>query len=243
MKKVLCAAALIAALCVPSFGAVKVIPYPPEAETKIDGASAAPAEINHKGSAYFDTGTDFYEAASTDSRIILKHYPTYQQTTEYTCGPAAALTVMYYYGVEEYDEASLAVGMKTQGYPIGTNPKDMLAFFDGIGWKTQSSLTHPRFEEYADFMKFVRENLSAGIPIMVENVEWGGHWRVIIGYDTMSTENTLDDVLIMADPYDTSDHQQDGYCVNNGERFYAMWFDHSMLPENQRIQPFIIAHP
>lgn len=240
MKKALCVIAVLAVLSVPCFGGVRVIPFPPEAETNIDGASAAPAEINHKGSVYFDTGIDFYEAASTDSRIILKHYPTYQQTTEYTCGPAAALTVLYYYGVEKYNEASLAVGMKTQGYPIGTNPKDMLAFFDGIGWKTQSSLTHPRFEEYADFMKFVRENLSAGIPIMVENVEWGGHWRVIIGYDTMSTENTLDDVLIFADPYDTSDHKQDGYTVGNAERFYAMWFTHDTPPEEQ---VFITAHP
>ena len=242
MKKVLCAIAVSAFLCVPSFGAVRVIPYPPEAETNIEGPSAAPAEINHKGSAYFNT-IDFYEAVSTDTRIILEHYPTYQQTTEYTCGPAAALTVLYYYGVEKYNEADLARDMKTQGYPIGTNPKDMLAFFDRIGWKTQSSLTHPHFEEYADFMKFVRENLSAGIPIMVENVEWGGHWRVIIGYDTMGTESESNDVLILADPYDTSDHQQDGYVVNSAERFFYMWFDHSMLPEDQRNQPFIVAHP
>ena len=81
------------------------------------------------------------------------------------------------------------------------------------------------------------------VPIMVENVEWGGHWRVIIGYDTMGTNNTLDDVLILVDPYDTCDHKQDGYVVNNGEKFFSMWFDHSMLPEEQKEQPFIIARP
>ena len=80
-------------------------------------------------------------------------------------------------------------------------------------------------------------------PIMVENVEWGGHWRVIIGYDTCGTENTLDDVLIMADSYDTSDHYQDGYAVNNAERFFSMWFDSSMFPKKQRNQPWIIAKP
>ena len=57
------------------------------------------------------------------------------------------------------------------------------------------------------------------------------------------TSSTLDDVLIMADPYDTCDHKQDGYAVNNGEKFYSMWFDHSMLPEEQANQPFITAHP
>ena len=244
MKKALSLIFALAVMCSASYGAVRVIPYPESWDTKSEGASSAPAEINHKGSVYFDTGIDFYEAASTDSRIILRNYPTYQQTRENTCGPAAALTVLYYYGVKDYDEMSLAREMKTRPYPIGTNPKDMLAFFERIGWKTQSSINRDkRFDEYADFMKFVQDNLKAGIPIMVENVEWGGHWRVIIGYDTMNTESEADDVLIMMDPYDTSDHQQDGYCVNNGERFYYTWFDHSMLPEDQRDQPFIIAHP
>ena len=144
--------------------------------------------------------------------------------------------------MRDYDEMSLSVEMKTQPYPIGTNPGDMLAFFERLGWKTQSNLTHPRFDDYFKFRDFVIENLSEGVPVMVENVEWGGHWRVIIGYDTMNTENTLDDVLIIADPYDTSDHKQDGYCVNNAERFFSMWLDPHM-PEGQREQAFITAHP
>ncbi len=43
--------------------------------------------------------------------------------------------------------------------------------------------------------------------------------------------------------YDTGDHRQDGYAVNNAWKFFSMWFDHSMLPENQRNQPWIIARP
>ena len=227
--------------CVAYGEELRVIPYPEGLDTKSEGASSAPENINHNFSIYFDTLTDYFELKSSNNRVILTHYPTYQQTRENTCGPAAALTVLYYFGVRDYDEMTLAQEMKTQPYPIGTNPKDMLAFFEKIGWKTQSSLTHSRFEDYIEFKNFILESLTAGVPVMVENVEWGGHWRVIIGYDTMGTENTLDDVLIMADPYDTCDHKQDGYVVNNGEKFYSMWFDHSMLPEEQKEQPFIIA--
>ena len=133
--------------------------------------------------------------------------------------------------------------MKTQGYPIGTNPLNMVKFFQKIGWEVRSSLDAPGFGTYTAFKEFVQKNLSQGVPIMVENVEWGGHWRVIIGYDTLGTKSTLDDVLIMADPYDTCDHNQDGYVVQNGEKFYSMWFDHSMLPKKQRSQPWIIAQP
>ena len=220
----------------------KVIPYPAGIGTAVEGAASAPQEINHPHSIYFSEN-DYFTMTNTENRTILRHCPTYQQTTEYTCGPAAALTVLYYYGNKDFDEVSLAKGMKTQGYPIGTNPQNMVKFFQGIGWEVRSSLDSPGFATYAAFQDFVQKNLGHGVPIMVENVEWGGHWRVIIGYDTLGTKSTLDDVLIMADPYDTCDHNQDGYVVQNGEKFYSMWFDHSMLPKKQRNQPWILAQP
>ena len=222
---------------------LKVIPYPAGTDTQTEGASSAPENINHARSMYFDTMTDYFDLKSNEHLVILSHYPTYQQTRENTCGPAAALTVLYYYGNTDYTEASLAVEMKTQPYPIGTNPKDMLAFFEKLGWKTDSNLTHKPFDDYDSFKNFVIKNLKLNVPIMVENVEWGGHWRVIIGYDDLGTDSTLDDVLIMVDPYDTCDHKQDGYTVNNSEKFYSMWFDHSMLPKEQSHQPFITACP
>ena len=68
-------------------------------------------------------------------------------------------TVLYYYGNTDYTEADLAVEMRTQPYPIGTNPKNMLAFFEKLGWKTDSSLTHKPFVDYDSFKNFVIENL------------------------------------------------------------------------------------
>ena len=222
---------------------VRVIPYPAGLDIKTEGASSAPAEINHKKSPYFKH-LDLFEMKSIPGRrVMLTHYPTYQQSREYTCGPAAALTVLYWYGNKNYDEMSLTKGMKTQGYPIGTSLGNMVEFFKGIGWNVKSGLQADKFNSFADFRAFLLEPLSHGQPVLVENVEWGGHWRVIIGYDNMETESTLDDVLIFVDPYDTCDHQQDGYTVGNAEKFFSMWFDHSMLPEKERYPPWIIATP
>ncbi len=218
------------------------IPYPAGLNTTEEGASSYPAEINHRHSEYF-VDNDYFNMKSNDHRIILSHFPTYQQTREYTCGPAAGLTVLYYFGNQNYDEMSLAEGMKTQGYPIGSNPKDMADFFRSIGWYVDTSLEHEKFEDYSAFQNWVVENLKSNTPIMVENIEWGGHWRVIIGYDSIGTETSGDDVLIFVDPYDTSDHDQDGYAVGNGERFFYTWFDHSMLPKDQAEQPWIITRP
>lgn len=207
-----------------------------------NGAASVPAEINHEDSIYF-AAPDFYNMTSSGSLIILPQYPTFQQTTEYTSGPAAALTVLRYYDNNFYDEMKIAAEMKSQAYPIGTSLSNMVKFFEKIGWKVQSSLNSKPLEGSYAFKDFVIENLKNGRPIMVENVEFGGIWRVIIGYDSMGTDSTFDDVLIFADPYDTSDHKQDGYAIGSARHFLAMWFDHSMLPKKERTKPFIVASP
>ena len=96
MKKKILLAMLAGILSINTAFAEK-IPYPENLDTKTEGASAAPDEINHGNSIYFPQ-IDFENLPSTDDRIILKDYPTYQQTRENTCGPAAALTVLYFYG-------------------------------------------------------------------------------------------------------------------------------------------------
>ncbi len=221
---------------------LRTIPYPAGTDTKAEGASSAPKEIDHSDSIYF-TQTDYFNLPSTATRYMITHYPTYQQTREYTCGPAAVLTVLYYYNQQDQTEATLSKGMHTQPYSIGTSLGDMVKYLKKQGWQVESSLDYKPFDTYEKFQGFVTACLKKGMPVLVENVEWGGHWRVIIGYDTMGTSSPLDDVLIMADPYDTGDHKQDGYAINNGEKFYAMWFDHSMLPKSQTNQPWLVVYP
>ena len=92
------------------------IPYPEGLHANGEGAWSAPQEINHVDSPYF-TEIDVYRLENIPGRrVVLNHYPSYQQTTEYTCGPAAAITVLYWYGNKDYDEVSLTKEMKTRGY-------------------------------------------------------------------------------------------------------------------------------
>ncbi len=248
MKKKAAATLMAAMLCMGTVFAAPtekegVIPYPAGMEPNHEGAWSAPQEINHVDSTYF-TDLDIYQLESINGRrVVLPHYPSYQQTTEYTCGPAAALTVLHWYGNKDYDELRLAKEMKTKPYPYGTNVKNMVAFFEKIGWSVESSLRADKINRDSDFMAFLWYHLEKGRPVLVENVEWGGHWRVIVGYDTMGTESLLDDMLIFADPYDTCDHRQDGYTTQNASKFFSMWFDHSCLPKNEQYQPWIVAYP
>ena len=116
-----------------------------------------------------------------------------------------------FFGNHNFDEIIFAKLMSTDTH-VGTSPSNIVKFLREIGWNFQNSLDNPSFEISNDFQKFVIKNLSEGKPILVEKVEFDGHWGVIIGIDTIGTGNILyDNILIIEDSYDTSDHKKDGY--------------------------------
>ena len=45
---------------------------------------------------------------------------------------------------------------------------------------------------------FFISTIDSGTPILINWVDWVGHWQVLIGLDTCGTDDVLDDVLIMA---------------------------------------------
>jgi hypothetical protein len=209
----------------------ETIPFPPGIE--LGGAAAYLGTVDHHPSPYYKH-PDFYHQCNTDSLTILPRFKTYQQTTEYTCGPAALVMAAYYRG-EYLNELTVAAEAGTTE-SNGTSTEQMVNYLAANGWTVRSSLTEPNLGS----LKFIKRQIQKGNPVMVEWVDWAGHWQVVIGYDDMGTPaNEADDVLIMADPYDTSDHLQDGYGIIQADRFQYMWFDHNLLPKGQRQRQWI----
>lgn len=158
----------------------------------------------------------------------------YQQTTEYTCGPAALLAVARFYELSGSDESAAAemriareagtrdpAALKPGERP-GTRPEEMQAWLQAKGLAAALE-----FEERGDgsALQKLRENIRRGTPTLVEWIELAGHWVVAVGYDDRGSADPSDDVLIFADPYDRYDDHPDGYTFANAERFYWMWFD------------------
>lgn len=228
-QKKLFAALLVAASALLMLGMSNEnqIPYPSNYDTKSAGASSYNGLANVPKSPYFQQ-LDFYNMQPTDSLVLLPKFRTYQQTTEYTCGPAAALMVVeHFQGRSEEDELAIGKIMGTKSY-TGTNTKGMVKYFKKKGWQVTSSADKDKTPQNTqEFKAFVVE-----------------HWRVIIGYDTMGTDDiTSSDVLIMADPYDTADHLQDGYVVVPAEKFFYMWFDSHLFAAGDRKQQWLAAEP
>lgn len=223
----------------------KTIPYPEKYADNLhqDGASSFGGMTDHNRSKYY-VANDFYNMKSAGTLHILNRFETYQQTTEYTCGAACALMVLNWFGKKKYHE--IAVSQLIESHPCkGSTVENIADFFDLIGWDVDShSNTDRRFETIEEVESFFVNTIDSGTPIMVDWVDWAGHWQVLIGIDTCSSETPYDDVLIFADPYDVTDHKQDGYYTFPLGRFFGMWREGACAEKAEPyVQPFIIAKP
>ena len=185
-----------------------------------DGADSVERLGDHPDSPYF-SHLDFYYMTSTDTLTILTNFKTIQQSSEWSCGVASALMTLEWYGLRgDYTEETLASLRSNGTTPEATSLSQMIEMFEGVGGFTCYSAIDAGEDVYDIFtFDYIQETLAAGNPIMIGWNDWGGHWQVIIGYDNMGTETAQDDVIIVADPYDTTDHNQDGYGVYPAERF------------------------
>jgi len=170
------------------------------------------------------------EAESTDSLTLLEGFRTTQQVTEWSCGPASALMVMDWFGMNDEGLTELDLARLRQGGAAGgtlvDGEKEIFAGLNtdyGQDWVCFSMRDYAAAHPDAWVGDLIPDLLAEGIPMLVAWDEWGGHWQVIIGYDDMGTEATQDDVLVMADAYDTTDHDQDGYFLESFERLVYGW--------------------
>ncbi|MFA6331654.1 MAG: C39 family peptidase [Methanoregula sp.] len=183
------------------------------------------------------TGIVFDTLKSNDHLTLIPLKSFRQQVTNYTCGPVAAMTVLSYYGMPanntDADEIRIAQEMGTSAN--GTNPEQIASWFNRNGWNATWGT--------GGTGQMLRDNLEAGIPTMVEWIDWGGHWVVVVGYDTRGTETVWDDVIICADSVDSHDDRVDGITYANYGEFDAMWFDAHYFPANMSNRAYVIAVP
>lgn len=231
------------------------------------GADAADNGGDNQKSKYYKIN-DFYNMKDDKDLTIIEHYKPILQTTEWSCGVSMASGVLYNLGIKDYTEETCSTKASSND-KTGTSLDGLVALFQGIpevkivesapygpgatekpptfsAMSLYTSENKDDSEKYVDnakdsyFVKWLTSYLKKDIPIMVDWSDWGGHWQAIIGYDTNGTAIIGDDVLIFADPYDTTDHWQDGYYTYPLERFFYQWKE-GFEPYQEQV--FIVVEP
>lgn len=192
---------------------------------------------------------DYYNMQNSQTRLILSNYKAFQQTMASSCGICSTLSVLNYYDVDvtKYDELWLTekyceVNDKETIKNVGVGSSGLKKLVAVLGFNSQSASYSKAnyvdensmiFSTYETFTKWVTENLQKGTPMPISWRPMNGHWEVIIGYDTMGTENPYDDVIVLADSHDTYDHYQDGYNTLPAYQFYRQWYNGSFTYNQQ----------
>ena len=206
-------------------------------------------EYNVKDSAYY-IAPDFYNLPSTEQRIILPQFKSYQQTMQDSSGIACLLMVLNQMGQDvktTHTELALTERYEkvngTTVYKNGTTAEGLAALVAdlGLGYETTCGTDNLPFLPDASrnnvqilARDLFREALEAGKFVLVRYQSPTGYgWKLVIGYDTMgNVKNTQsqsesdaggDDVLIFAEPNDGADHLQDGYATERMQDFAAWW--------------------
>ena len=203
-------------------------------EDRIEGAKQLQGIHDILNTSYFGK-IDFYNKKSDSNILILENFKTYQQTSEYSCGCSSLIMSFYYLNKTEISERDCVyksntgtdIKKNTHG-TIGVFPTDLEKAIINYGFDFESNRNftdeNTPIKNELNFSNYIKNAIKNKEPIIILTTEWGGHYQVIIGYDNMGTENyILDDVLIIADPYDSSDHIQDGYVVYNYIRYFYLF--------------------
>ena len=221
------------------------IPYPEKCGSRPaeSGAASFRGATDHVQSRYY-VANDFFHMNSDATLHILNQFKTYQQTTEYTCGAASSLMVLNWFGEEQYHEQAVAALLESH-CTKGSSVENIADLFDLIGWNVEYHASeNPKFQTVEEAEQAIIRYIDRGIPIMVDWVDWAGHWQVLIGIDTCGTDTPYDDVLIFADPYDVTDHNQDGYYTFPLGRFFGMWREGPCAEKiHPYLQPYVAAWP
>lgn len=213
------------------------------------GADAYDNAGDHEDNYFYSM--DFYNAQDTSTFHIIPNYQTYQQTDEYTCGACSALMALNNFGMLG-DETESTLWDLAEGTDDGLSLKQVMKIFDSIGgFDLDSTYDHMDDEGNLDedyftpenMSQVIQENVEDNVPTLIDWRDWGGHWQSIIGYDNMGTETIGDDVIVVADSYDTSDHDQDGYGVYGYERFFYNWYPAVSLEPEEQAYLYVAPRP
>jgi len=183
--------------------------------------------------------------SSTKNLTMLK-VKGYQQTEDYSCGPASVMSLMNYYGMLKDSDMNKSTELKIikemgTTKESGSSPQQIITWLKNHGFDVKSGINGT--------LSMLQDNLKNGIPTIVEWMDWGGHWEIVTGYDAVGkTYDNDKDTIFFANPSAHFENANikffNGITKFNPDRFASMWFDAQYFNPGHLVKGiYIIAVP
>jgi hypothetical protein len=137
---------------------------------------------------------NFYDMQPSPSFVSLG-VKGYQQTFDYSCGPSSVMSLLHWYGVLGDQDMNRDTEMRYIqdmhcNPSFGTRSQDIAAWLNENGFDAQARV-NGTVDELIGYLK-------EGVPVLVEWLDWGGHWVVLTGFFASLDER--ESTLFFADP-------------------------------------------
>jgi hypothetical protein len=156
---------------------------------------------------------DGYHVPNPHKHLVLTNVYSYQQTTNYTCGPAVVMTLMLHYGklspgdMNHQTEMRIASEMGTT--ILGTSQSAMAAWLSKNGFSVSSGQDAT--------IDMLINNINRGVPTIIAWNDFSEHSMLVVGYNSEGVTPTgSKDVIFTADPASS------GYIEENGASLYGI---------------------
>lgn len=141
------------------------------------------------GSRYASDGISFniphYNLQYQDAKLL--RLGNYIQTTDYTCGPAAVMNLLYYYNMLTAHEMNKQTEMRL-AREMGTT-RDGTSLYSVEAWLSNNGF-HVDYGTHITSDKII-DNINNGIPTFII---FDKHWMIARGYSNQ-TRNTNNDII------------------------------------------------
>ena len=172
----------------------------------------------------------------------------YQQTTDFTCAPAAVMSLLHWYKLLPQKDLNAQTEMRI-AQEMGTrdlkSPQPGTTTTEIVNWLERNGFAVVSGQDGS--LELLRSYLNKGIPVLVEWIDWGGHWVVATGYHAAyESPSKGPDTIFFADPASrwANPNNPDGISSFNAWRFRDMWFDAQYLnPGKITRNVYIVAVP
>jgi hypothetical protein len=183
---------------------------------------------------------------SMHNLLLLNTY-SYQQTTNYTCGPAVIMSLMHHYGLlskaQMNRSTELRIANEMGTTMTGTSLENMAAWLEKRGFDVNYG--------QGVSLDFIRNNLQRGIPTILVWNDLVAHAMLVIGYyEKNATPDSEKDVIFFADPSTSSylvSHEKASYGINSLSpgQLEMNWFEAQYFfnPSHSAVGMYLTALP